>query len=1061
MEKSFRKKIPPSCAKRQVKATSDSVGSQLEDSNESERLQPARCTLKHKQKIQHKQINYIATHNINSLLKTGKLKNFTDELNKQEILIVGLQEMRNTIEDPFESQGYRIYNGKPGPRAMKQCPQFGTGFIVNIKIIDSVTDFQAISPRIATLSFKTMNKTYTLINAHAPTNEKNFITKTMEEVDKFWDLLEQTINRINKRNVKILLGDFNAQLGKERKYKDVIGKWTPHKFTNKNGQRLVEICREHNLISKSTYFKRKPNKLKTWKHPDWRKGEWQLDHICMDKNFHKEIYNVKVLRGVDTGSDHYIVKIKIKFTPLKKKNGKTNKTKRKYDPHQLIKNNKYQQMTKTIKLTDDLEELVPNLKKQAENLAPVNPRRKHAWWTPECDQLSEERHQAWLKFQTHKTEENAINLKNERKKFTHNIRRIKRGYHKDIINSIEDNYHKTNCRNYYKIFGKQLQQYEPPTLILKDEEGRMAHSNRENAEIMAKAFNKLLNCEEPKELLQINVNTPIKTKPNKLDPPTFQEVEKVLKGQKNYKACGEDQVFVEMWKYASDTVKTSLHMALTKIWITERFPEHWTTAVIHPLHKKGDKSNPDNYRGISLLDCTYKILSKILYGRIKEQLEQELGEYQGGFRPWRSCAEQIISLKLIMAYYRKRNKPLAIAFIDFKKAYDCLHRPSVLKVLRNLGLHPKLIKLIQLTLTNTKSKVKFRGEISEPFLIKTGLRQGDCLSPLLFNCALEYIMREWYKGNPKNIRIGSAKNDISLNCLGFADDLALLGNTIQETRQQIKSLQEISQKIGLKISFEKTEIMLTDPPLANKITIGGQEIKIVDKFKYLGEIITYNLNEKPSWQNRIKKLNHAKYITKNTYNKKSLSIAAKLKHYKTVTQPEITYAAETIFKTTNTAEIDRILKIERKIIRTCINKQYKINGHWRIPSNVTVYKTIEPVMSTIRKKRISFFGHLIRTPENRISKKIIEKLWNSKSTIKWITEIKEDIRELQITVDDLKNKTKNIRILQDTQTRLQMKINKRNAGRAMSDEERKKISVRMKKYWADRRANHPSYNKKI
>lgn len=93
-----------------------------------------------------------------------------------------------------------------------------------------------------------------------------------------------------------------------------------------------------------------------------------------------------------------------------------------------------------------------------------------------------------------------------------------------------------------------------------------------------------------------------------------------------------------------------------------------------------------------------------------------------------------------MAYYKK-NKPLSITFIHFKKAYayDCIHRPSMLKMLRNFGITPKLVKMIGLTLTmNTKYKVKFRGELSDAFSINTGLKQGDGLSPLLFNCALKY-----------------------------------------------------------------------------------------------------------------------------------------------------------------------------------------------------------------------------------------------------------------------------------------------------------------------------------
>lgn len=110
-------------------------------------------------------------------------------------------------------------------------------------------------------------------------------------------------------------------------------------------------------------------------------------------------------------------------------------------------------------------------------------------------------------------------------------------------------------------------------------------------------------------------------------------------------------------------------------------------------------------------------------------------------------------------------------------AYDCIHRPSMLKMLRNFGITPKLVKMIGFTLTMnrpTKYKVKFRGELSDAFSINTGLKQGDGLSPLLFNCALEYnIMRKWYKDNPKNIKIRRPKENKNLNYMGFADNLAL------------------------------------------------------------------------------------------------------------------------------------------------------------------------------------------------------------------------------------------------------------------------------------------------
>lgn len=87
----------------------------------------------------------------------------------------------------------------------------------------------------------------------------------------------------------------------------------------------------------------------------------------------------------------------------------------------------------------------------------------------------------------------------------------------------------------------------------------MAHRNKRNTEILAKSFNKLLNCEDPPELLQINTETPIKTPIESINPPTIYEVNKALKELKNYKASGEDNTCAELWKHAAETVKISLH----------------------------------------------------------------------------------------------------------------------------------------------------------------------------------------------------------------------------------------------------------------------------------------------------------------------------------------------------------------------------------------------------------------------------------------------------------------------------------------------------------------------
>lgn len=131
MEGNLLRHIPPSC-KWQGRLHSDTVGSHLKDTlGESEHLKIPMTDRKSKFRLKTGQINYLATHNINSIIQPGKLKILTDEMDRRGIIIAGLQEMRNTDQEPMESQGYRIYKGTPGKRVMKQCPQFGTGFVVS------------------------------------------------------------------------------------------------------------------------------------------------------------------------------------------------------------------------------------------------------------------------------------------------------------------------------------------------------------------------------------------------------------------------------------------------------------------------------------------------------------------------------------------------------------------------------------------------------------------------------------------------------------------------------------------------------------------------------------------------------------------------------------------------------------------------------------------------------------------------------------------------------------------------------------------------------------------
>ena len=122
---------------------------------------------------------------------------------------------------------------------------------------------------------------------------------------------------------------------------------------------------------------------------------------------------------------------------------------------------------------------------------------------------------------------------------------------------------------------------------------------------------------------------------------------------------------------------------------------HPKDVIVIPIHKKGDRYNPDNYSGINLLNTGYKIYSKIIAKRLTAIAEVLLLEEQNGFRKGRSCMDCIFSPSQIIEKHREFNIPTYIAFIVFKKAFDSVDRDKLWTIMINKGIPTHLITIIQ------------------------------------------------------------------------------------------------------------------------------------------------------------------------------------------------------------------------------------------------------------------------------------------------------------------------------------------------------------------------------
>ncbi|KAI5738424.1 hypothetical protein M8J77_006867 [Diaphorina citri] len=741
----------------------------------------------------------------------------------------------------------------------------------------------------------------------------------------------------------------------------------------------------------------------------------------------------------------------MKHIPLNKKKSLNifkNKKAVKYNINALKSGNSAytETLQKTIKngTWSNLKEAIVNT---AADTIPLRKTIKHPWWTEECSEAIENRRRAWLQWNSKKNPTNHENFLNVRKAACKVLKQAKRNFNKSQLQQIEENFKKHNTRDFYQTFKHQLAKYTAPTLHIKGLDGKLNLNNKSCTEAFAEYFSNLLNTDKPNQVLEFYPSVAPEDSP----PPTFQEIKKIIMELKNNKASGEDGIVAELWKYADNYSILCLQKIIEQIWTTEKLPEDWSTAIIHPIHKKGDKSDPNNYRGISLLSVTYKIFSRALLNRAEPVLDRQLGEYQAGFRKSRSCAEQIHNIKSLISYNTVRSSPFVISFIDFQKAYDCIDRETLINTLFELGLDRKTCNLINATLSDTTSKVKFRGELSEAFSIKTGVRQGDLASPTLFNCVLEKIIREWLNSIPGTYgtRIGLKKENLNLTCLAFADDIALFAKNIEEATDQLGKLQEIAGKTGLKIAFNKTEFITNIKESPNSIKIGNQQIKRVPKFKYLGEWITPNNSEAVAIESRCNKLEGAFHTCKNLYKSRSLSRNLKICHYNTVIRPSALYAAESLLLTKKCALRKLEIK-DRKILRKILGP-VKENGNYRRRHNNELFDHIEDLVTVMRKRRMMFYGHLERMDPKRLSHRIHSSISRKSSYAKWSNQVKKDMAEAEINPDLIHNRPLFREAVKSSDKLKPLTTVVPRPNSKWSEERKADHSSRMKIYWMKRK----------
>jgi hypothetical protein len=166
-----------------------------------------------------------------------------------------------------------------------------------------------------------------------------------------------------------------------------------------------------------------------------------------------------------------------------------------------------------------------------------------------------------------------------------------------------------------------------------------------------------------------------------------------------------------------------------------------------------------------------------------------------------------------------------------------------------LGIPTKLVRLIKTCVQKSKCIVKLNGEISEDFSVETGLRQGDALSPTLFNIALESIVRE-VLDDVTGLRIGGG-HQITLPA--YADDIIIMGETEEDLKRSAEKLISKGKEIGLQVNEGKMKYLIVSrrEQVQNSLIVGGFTFERVTNFKYLGVDVNQQANSHYEIKRRI------------------------------------------------------------------------------------------------------------------------------------------------------------------------------------------------------------------